>query len=74
MVKLNDHYFISWLSVVKKYEFVVEDEKVFVYMSPTQYTEALYEYNKSYKPILKEIRKVVKLLAALTSKSKTDKT
>lgn len=69
MVKLNDHYFIAWLKVVKSYEFTLLDKAVYVNMTPMQYSAALKEYEDSHKPLLKEIRKVVKLLAALTSKS-----
>ena len=68
MIKLNDHYFIAWLNIVKGYEFVVGQNGVSVYMTPAQYTQAKEEYENSYKPILKEIRRTVKLLASLTSK------
>ena len=70
MVKLNDHYFIAWLHTVKGYEFVVGENGVSVYMTPAQYTEAKEEYESGYKPILKQIRRTVRLLASLTSKPK----
>lgn len=69
MIKLNDHYFIAWLKVVKQYEFTVTNGVVMVKMTPREYTEAKNEYTSTHKPVLKEIRKVVKTLAALTSKS-----
>ena len=69
MIKLNDHYFIAWLKVVKHYEFSVVNNVIMVNMTPREYTEAKNEYENTHKPVLKEIRKVVKTLATLTSKS-----
>ncbi len=69
MIKLNDHYFIAWLNIVKGYEFVIGRNQISVYMTPAQYTQAKEEYELGHKPILKEIRRTVKLLASLTSKS-----
>ncbi len=68
MIKLNDHYFIAWLKVIKNYDFAILNNKVYVYMTPAQYGDALIEYNITHKPVLKEIRQVVKTLASLTSK------
>lgn len=69
-VRLNDHYFISWLSVVKQKEYTIEENKIFVDMSNSEYTEFLEEYKSNYKPVLSKIRKVVKELNNLTSKPK----
>jgi len=70
MIKLNDHYFIAWLKVVKNYDFTIVNNAVYVDMSSLEYSESLKEYQETDKHVLKEVRKVVKLLAALTSKSK----
>lgn len=68
MIKLNDHYFIAWLKAVKGYSFTISNGSIYVDMTSSQYSDALIEYQERYKPILKEIRKTVKVLAALTSK------
>ena len=68
MIKLNDHYFVAWLKVVKGYTVDVNNAQVYVAMTPQQYTDALEEYTATHKPVLSEIRKVVKLLASLTSR------
>jgi len=68
MIRLNDHYFISWLMVVKKYEIKISDKKIYVNMTSQQYTDALDEYKSNCGPVMKEIRKNVKRLASLTSK------
>ena len=73
MEKINDHYFIAWLKVKKNYDFTIVDNKVMVDMSPEEYTAAKLEYEQGLKPILKQIRVVVKQLALLTSKSDKDK-
>lgn len=73
MTKLNDHYFIAWLKVKKKYNFTIVDRKVVVDMTDKEYTELKAEYEKTDKPLLKEIRQVVKELVFLTSQSEKDK-
>jgi hypothetical protein len=70
LIRLNDHYFIAWLKVVKNYNFNILNNTICVDMTYTQYSAVLKEYEQTHKPVLKEIRKVVKTLAALTSKSK----
>lgn len=67
-IKLNDHYFIAWLSVVKKINYNIVDNKIFVEMSSSEYTDYLKEYNETLKPVLCNIRLTVKKLASLTSK------
>lgn len=71
MIKLNDHYFISWLSVVKNINYIVRDNKVYVEMTPSEYTEFLEEYKTTIQPLLKNVRNTVKILNDLTTK--TDK-
>lgn len=66
MIKLRDHYFISWLKVVKNINVHIHENVIYVDMSPKEYTEYLEEYNNTLKPLLKEIRKSVKELASLT--------
>ena len=67
MIKLNDHYFIAWLNIVKKIDFVVINNSVNVFMSSEEYSEYLREYKLTLKPLLKEIRSTVKALNNLTS-------
>jgi len=66
LIKLNDHYFIAWLNVVKGYKVEVKKEGIYVHMTPQSYSIALSEYSESYKPILKEIRAFIKKLNHLT--------
>lgn len=70
MIKINDHYFIAWLKTIKEYNFEKRSSGIYVDMTKEQYTLALKEYKETYKPILKEIRKVVKELATFTSNNK----
>jgi hypothetical protein len=67
LIKLNDHYFIAWLNIVKKIDFVVINNSVNVFMSSEEYSEYLREYKLTLKPLLKEIRSTVKALNNLTS-------
>jgi DNA-binding cell septation regulator SpoVG len=70
MIKLRDHYFIAWLKVIKKYIITFNEYGIFVDMNSEEYSQALKEYKESFKPLFKEIRKIVKELAQYTSKSK----
>ena len=65
MIKLNDHYFIAWLKVVKGYSVDLESSNIAVDMTPAEYTAGLEEYNSTAKPVLKEVRTMVKTLAGL---------
>jgi len=67
MIRLNDHYFISWLHVVKKYEIEIIDKKVFINMNSKEYKESLIEYKETLKPVLTEIRKNVRYLNSVTT-------
>ena len=69
MIKLNDHYFIAWLKIVKNIK-INTLNGIKVDMTSKEYTEYLKEYNQSLKPILKEVRKTVKELNSLTSQPK----
>ena len=62
MVKLNDHYFVAWLKV-KGYEVVASGEGIYVKIDRKDVASELKEYEK-IKPLLKEIRSTVKVLAA----------
>lgn len=67
MVKLRDHYFIAWLTT-RGYEYTVNSKnEVLVNMSQDDYAKLKDEYNKDLKPVLKEVRKTVKILNTLTS-------
>lgn len=72
MVRINDHYFVAWLKIKKNFNFTIVDNKVMVDMSPLEYSEAKIEYEQGLKPVLKQIREIVKQLAAVTSKSNKD--
>lgn len=63
MILLRDHYFIAWLKVVKKYDIVLLNGKIFININKSEYDEALNEYKNTMKPIMKEIRSLVKELA-----------
>lgn len=63
MILLRDHYFIAWLKVVKNYNVIKKKDKIFIDINKTEYDEALNEYNNTMKPIMKEIRCLVKELA-----------
>lgn len=67
MIKINDHYFIAWLVVVKKYEKVIKNKNIYIKMTSQQYTNSLEEYSVTMKPLLKEIRHCVRELNNLTS-------
>lgn len=69
MVKLNDHYFIAWLKIKKGYNFTIDNGKIMVDMSGIEYTELKTEYEATDKPLLREVRLVVKELLSLTSQS-----
>lgn len=73
MERINDHYFIAWLKVKKNFDFTIIDNRVMVDMSPEEYTAAKAEYENGLKPVLKQIKVIVKELALLTSKSDKDK-
>lgn len=62
MIKLRDHYFISWLHVSKNIEYNINNNNIYVDITSKEYTDYLEEYKKTMKPILKEIRKTVKKL------------
>ena len=64
MILLRDHYFIAWLKVVKNYNVIRKKDKIFIDINKTEYDEALDEYNATMKPIMKEIRCLVKELAS----------
>jgi hypothetical protein len=66
-IKLNDHYFIAWLNVVKKKDYDIKNGKITVDMTSKEYGDFLEEYKNSHKPVLVKIRKVVKELNILTS-------
>lgn len=68
-IKLNDHYFIAWLNIVKEINYQVEDNKILVDMTSNEYTMYLEEYKETHKPTLSKIRKIVKELNILTSKA-----
>lgn len=71
---LNDHYFVSWLNVLKDKDYIIENGKVYVLdLTPTEYGKFLEEYKTSYKPILQKIRKVVKELNNSTTKPRHGK-
>lgn len=64
MIKLRDHYFISWLKVVKNKEIIIDNKlsSILVDITSNELSTYLKEYNNTLKPILKEIRKNVKEL------------
>jgi hypothetical protein len=70
MIKLRDHYFIAWLKIIKKRSFEITDNGIFVDINNCEYKELLDEYSASMKPLLKEIRSIVKELATFTSNQK----
>jgi hypothetical protein len=69
MILLRDHYFIAWLKIVKKYDVVFSDGKIFIDINKIEYNEALIEYNNTMKPVMKEIRSLVKELANYSTNS-----
>jgi len=62
LIKLRDHYFISWLNVEKGIPYVINNNEIMVGMSTKEYYEYLKEYENSAKPLLKKIREIVKEL------------
>lgn len=69
MIRLRDHYFVAWLNVVKKYKVYYKENGIYIDINKTEYDEALLEYKQTLKPILKEIRSVVKELSRFSSNS-----
>ena len=65
---LRDHYFISWLKVTKGYSVILSNGKIFIDINKSEYDDALLEYERDMKPVLKEIRRSVKQLSAYSSK------
>lgn len=65
---LRDHYFISWLKVAKGYSVILSNGKIFIDINKSEYDDALLEYERDMKPVLKEIRRSVKQLSAYSSK------
>lgn len=72
-INLNDHYFVAWINVTYDKNYYINDGKIYVEMTPSEYGAYLEEYKETYKPVLAKIRKVVKELNGLTSKTKTVK-
>jgi DNA-binding cell septation regulator SpoVG len=68
MIKLRDHYFIAWLKVVKDKEIIINDDGVFVNVASSVFKDIQEEYNKTAKPVFKEVRKLVKQLSASANK------
>ena len=67
-IRLNDHYFISWLHIVKHIDYNIVNNNVIVYMKQDEYNKFLLEYEDTHKPLLREIRKTIKLLNNLIAK------
>lgn len=67
MIKLRDHYFIAWLKVVKEKEIFMSEDGIYVDINKSEYKEISQEYSDTLKPVLKEIRKIVKELASFTA-------
>ena len=61
MKKIRDHYFAAWLIRQKKLEYNKGDECIEFNLDTKKYNELMEEY-KIIQPLLKEIRKTVKLL------------
>lgn len=70
MIKLRDHYFIAWLKVVKERDIFISEDGIYVDINKKEYDEISQEYSDTLKPVLKEIRKMVKELASLTANKK----
>jgi hypothetical protein len=66
LIQLNDHYFLSWLEVVKHKKLIMRNQKCYIEMSSSEYSTFLDEYSE-IKPVLKQIRARVKYLAQHTT-------
>jgi hypothetical protein len=66
LIQLNDHYFLSWLEVVKHKKLIIKNQKCYIEMSSSEYSTFLDEYSE-IKPVLKQIRARVKYLAQHTT-------
>lgn len=63
MVKLRDHYFISWLAVMKGISYNINKyNEIEVDMTPQEYSAHLDEYKQGMKPVLSKIRELVREL------------
>lgn len=67
-IRLNDHYFIAWLNKVKQIEYHIINNHIVIFIEQVKYDTYLTEYENTHKPLLKEIRKTVKLLNRLVTK------
>lgn len=76
MIKLNDHYFLSWINVVKQKSIKIEKGNIFADITSAEYSTFLKEYNiplndtDSYnnisaKELCGNIRRVVKKLNSI---------
>lgn len=61
MKKIRDHYFAAWLIVGKKLDYKKKNDCIEFDIDTKKYNELMEEY-KIIQPLLKEIRKIVKLL------------
>lgn len=59
MKKIRDHYFASWLKIVKNLDCKVGDMCLEFEINSKEYNEFYNEY-KAIQPLLKEIRNTVK--------------
>lgn len=67
MIRLRDHYFVSWLKVVKQREIHIIDSDIYVSINNLEYNDLLKEYESTLKPVLKQIRKFVRELKQQSS-------
>lgn len=61
MKRVRDHYFAAWLIIEKQLKYNKGDECIEFNICAREYDEYMKEYKK-VQPLLKEIRKTVKLL------------
>jgi hypothetical protein len=60
--KINDHNFVAWLKIVKGVEYEATIKGILVNISPSEYYLFQKEYENTHKPLLQEIRALVKKL------------
>lgn len=60
MKKIRDHYFAAWLIIEKKLDYIKGNDCIEFDIDTKRYNELMKEY-KIIQPLMKEIRKTVKM-------------
>jgi len=69
LIKLRDHYFISWLKAVKNINYTIDSQlNILVNISSEELKQFQEEYNSTLKSTFQSVRSLIKELNILTTK------